>query len=227
MSYDKNQKLKPGLYAITPDNVSIKEVYRMVNLACQAGLPVLQWRRKDTRFEDALNQIPKIQDICDKYGTQLIINDDWQLAIEVGADGVHLGKDDGDVVEISNILRQKAPKDFMIGMSCYNDLSLLNIALEAKVDYIAFGALFPSRTKPQAVHANLDLFSQARRFYETHNVPCPSLVGIGGIDVNNAASVVKAGADNIAVISALFHTKQISARTKEFQQIFKELTHDN
>ena len=128
-------------------------------------------------------------------------------ALAIGADGVHLGRDDGDIVAARCALRGK-----LIGVSCYDSVAAARAAVAAGADYVAFGSVFPSATKPGAVRAPLGLFEEARAL----GVP---RVAIGGITPQNAASVLKAGADALAVISALFDAP-ISERGREFTRLF-------
>ncbi len=136
-----------------------------------------------------------------------LINDHWRLALDVGADGVHLGRDDADPVQV----RKEAGPDLLIGVSCYDELDRARRLLAAEPDYIAFGAVFPSPTKPHAVRAPLSLLTQARALAQEHIQPRPAVAAIGGITPNNAAIVAKSGADCIAVITALFEAPDITA----------------
>jgi thiamine-phosphate pyrophosphorylase len=131
-----------------------------------------------------------------------------QLAIAVGADGVHLGRDDGDVSAARAALPGK-----LLGISCYDSIGAAQIAVASGADYVAFGSVFPSATKPGAVRAPLGLFSEAK----TLGVP---LVAIGGITPQNAREVLQAGADALAVISAVFEAPDIGARAREFAGLF-------
>lgn len=213
-----------GVYAITPDWTDIERLYDAIEQVCEAGIALLQWRRKGTPVDLAIKQLEHVQSICHRHQIPLIINDDWQLAIAIHADGVHLGKDDGDILEISQRLRQQMPDNFIIGMSCYNRLDLLPLALKSQVDYIAFGALFASRVKPHAVHAPLSLFEAAKHFFTQQNAPMPALVGIGGINLKNAPKVIQSGATQIALISNLFEVENIYQTTRSFNTLFKGIS---
>lgn len=212
-----------GLYGITPDWPDFQRLLRAIESACEAGLPILQWRRKHTPFEIACEQAQRVARICQITGTTFIINDDWQLALEVQADGVHLGKEDASLTYVqSNITSKKRP--LLIGTSCYNDISIAQRSIEQSADYIAFGAIFTSPVKPEAVRAPLTLFKQAYALCNT--TPRPTLVGIGGITLHNAPAVIQAGADSIAVISGLFEQNDIYQTTQDFIQLFTHYNHD-
>src|SRR5699024_10638599 len=123
-----------------------------------------------------------------------IVNDSTELALACNADGVHLGRDDDNLA----LARQRLGPDKIIGSSCYNELKRAKAAVEADADYVAFGSVFPSTIKPDAVRAPLQLFTQSRQWLDTKR-PRPALVAIGGITQQNAAEVLTAGADSLAV----------------------------
>lgn len=207
-----------GLYGITPEWSDFGRLLDAVQQACKAGLPVLQWRRKNTPFELACVQAAQVAQYCKEYGTLFVINDDWRLALEVQADAVHLGRDDGDIQSIKNTLAEKQ-HSLLIGMSCYNQLPLAKQAIALDIDYFAFGAVFPSSVKPDAVHAPLSLFSDAQTLFT--QTPRQTMVAIGGITLDNAPAVIAAGADSIAVISGLFEQADVYNTCKAFNQLFK------
>ena len=148
--------------------------------------------------------------ITREHGITLIINDDLDLALAVGADGVHMGGDDGDLLAARN----RMPEGMLLGASCYNDLACARAAAAAGADYVAFGAIFPSGTKPLARRASLDLIRQARA-----ELAVP-IVAIGGITLHNAAEVIATGADSIAVIAALFDAPDIGKAARQFSDLF-------
>ncbi len=199
-----------GLYAITPDLTNTGLLLDKVQQALSHGARILQYRNKladaalATEQATALRQLTRDHEVC------LIINDDIDLALAVAADGVHLGGDDGDLVAA----RRRLPATMLIGASCYNDLERARAAVLAGADYVAFGAVFPSGTKPHARRAGLDLIRTARAELE---VP---IVAIGGITSGNAPGVIAAGADCVAVISALFDAADIAAKAEEFARLF-------
>ncbi len=199
-----------GLYAITPDCADTKDLLRRVRLALVGGARVLQYRNKSANTALRLTQASALRELTRELGVAFIVNDDAQLAAQVGADGVHLGAMDDGMVAARAVLG----KHKIIGISCYDRLSLARTAVDAGADYVAFGAFFPSRVKPDAVLADIELLRQARAEL---TVP---LVAIGGITLQNGAQLVQAGADALAVISALFNAADIADSAQEFSQFF-------
>jgi len=198
-----------GLYAITPEEEDTALLLRKLGAALAGGARVVQYRNKSSdrilRREQAAGMLAQ----CRRWQALLIINDDIELALAIGADGVHLGRDDGDIAAA----RLALGPERLLGASCYNRLELAAGAIAQGADHVAFGSVFASPTKPGAKRAPLTLFSQARSF----EAP---LVAIGGITVDNASDVIAAGADAIAVISALFEAPDIEARAREFAALF-------
>lgn len=202
--------MKRGLYAITPNLKNTAELLTKVEQALQGGAAILQYRNKQADAALRLEQARALRELTRQHGACLIINDDVQLAVQVGADGVHLGGDDGDLAAA----RAKLPQGMLLGASCYNDLELARTAVAAGVDYVAFGAVFASGTKPEARRASLELIKQARV-----EISLPIVV-IGGITPHNAAQVVAAGADCVAVIGALFESDEIRQTAEQFSRLF-------
>ncbi|SFN48790.1 thiamine-phosphate diphosphorylase [Formivibrio citricus] len=199
-----------GLYAITPNLKDTAEFLGKVEQALQGGAAILQYRNKQADAALRLEQARALRALTKQYGACLIINDDVQLAVQVGADGVHLGGEDGDLIEA----RARLSQGMLLGASCYNDLALAHAAVAAGVDYVAFGAVFASGTKPEARRASLELIKQARA-----EITLP-IVAIGGITPHNAAQVVAAGADCVAVIGALFESGNIRQTAERFAELF-------
>jgi thiamine-phosphate pyrophosphorylase len=199
-----------GLYAITPDSTDTPELLRRTRLVLSGGASALQYRNK---LEDAglrLQQATALRDLTREFSVTFIVNDDAQLAVQVDADGVHLGEADGELKAARTLLGA----DKIIGVSCYNQLSLAQEAVAAGADYVAFGAFYPSSVKPDAVRAEVVLLHQARvRF----SVP---LVAIGGITLGNAGALLEAGADSLAVISALFYAENCKTAAQNFSRLF-------
>lgn len=182
-----------GLYAVTPDEDDTAVLVAKCAAALDGGAHAIQYRHKSAPPALREAQARAIAALCRARGALFIVNDDAALAARMGADGVHLGEDDADLVVGRRIVGSGA----LIGISCYNDLARARAAVAGGADYVAFGSLFASTVKPQARRASLTLLGDARAL----GVP---VVGIGGIDAKNAAKVSAAGADAIAVISALF-----------------------
>jgi len=199
-----------GLYGVTPEWDDTGKLLRAVRQAAAGGMRALQLRRKAISEERRAAQARELAALCRDLGVVFLINDHWRLALEVGADGVHLGRDDADPVEV----RREAGPDLLIGVSCYNDLDRARRLLQAEPDYIAFGAVFTSPTKPQAVHAPLSLLAQAHELAKGHSLPRPAVAAIGGITPDNAVLVAQAGADAVAVITGLFEAPDITAAAR-------------
>lgn len=199
-----------GVYAITPDCADTVDLLHRVQLALAGKVQVLQYRNKSANTTQRLVQAHALRKLTRELAITFIVNDDAQLAAQVDADGVHLGVADGSVA----MARAALGIHKIIGISCYNRLSLAQDAVHAGADYVAFGAFFPSTIKPNAEVADIELLQQARA-----ELPVP-LVAIGGITLHNAASLVHAGADALAVISALFDAEDIMATAKKLSKLF-------
>jgi thiamine-phosphate pyrophosphorylase len=203
-----------GLYAITPDEADSVVLEAKVRAALAGGARIVQYRNKFTDKPLRHAQALALRALCRAAGAAFIINDDLALALAIDADGVHLGRDDGDIAAA----RQALGPVRLLGASCYDRLDLAQRALELGADHIAFGSVFSSPTKPGAVRASLTLFGRARRQWDA------PLIAIGGITADNAREVVAAGADAIAVISALFDAPHIEARARQFATLFNSQT---
>ena len=181
-----------GIYAITPDvSLNLDQVEKVIT---QHHISILQYRRKTTDDVLKLEEATKLRQLCLQHHTLFIINDDINLAQKVGADGVHLGKNDSSIQDA----RQQLGEHAIIGVSCYNDIDLAIKAQDRGANYVAFGALFPSNTKPDATKCSLSTITQAKAAL---NIP---IVGIGGIDFNNQQQALDVGCDAVAMINTLF-----------------------
>lgn len=198
-----------GLYAITPDELDTAGVLYKVRLALLGGAGVLQYRNKLADASLRAEQAGALRRLTREFGVPLIVNDDAALARHVEADGVHLGGEDGSVAEARTLLGDAG----IVGVSCYNRLPLAQEAVNQGADYVAFGAFFPSGVKPEAVVATLGLMQQAR-----HELQVP-IVAIGGITVQNGAQLLEAGADALAVISAVFAADDIQNAARQFAEL--------
>ena len=194
-----------GLYAVTPELADSELLLRKVTQAIKGGIAILQYRNKDRQN---LHEALALAALCRRAGTPFIVNDNLALALECGADGVHLGRDDGNVAAARSMLKGK-----LLGVSCYNSLEAARAAVAAGADYVAFGSVFASSTKPAAVRAPHSLFADARGL----GVP---LVAIGGITLENAPQLLGAGADALAVISDLFDAPDIAGRARAYGKVF-------
>jgi thiamine-phosphate pyrophosphorylase len=204
-----------GLYGVTPEWDDTARLLRAVQQAAAGGMQALQLRRKDVPQALRREQALALGRACRELGVVFLVNDHWELALEVGADGVHLGRDDADVAAV----RSRAP-DLIIGASSYDDIERARTMLDAGADYIAFGAVYPSPTKPAAVRAPLALFGQARALVQALPLPRAAVVAIGGITPANAALVAQAGADSVAVITGVFEAPDIAAAAAECARPF-------
>jgi len=183
----------------------------MVRQALIGGAKVVQYRDKSNEHEKRWKQAEVLVQLCKEYGAVSIINDDIELAKVVNADGVHLGEADADIAEAKAILGDKK----VIGISCYDDLSLAETAQSQGASYVAFGTMFASSTKPGNKLAGVKCIEEAKKLINI------SIVAIGGIDISNAETVVSAGADSIAVISALFGQDDIESTAQAFSDLYK------
>ncbi len=199
-----------GLYAITPDEPSTEALLRMVSSALKGGIAVLQYRNKLADTGLRRQQAEALLGLARPRGVPLIVNDDPALAAQIDADGAHVGRDDGAVAAARRLLPGK-----LLGASCYASLDAARAALAEGADHVAFGSMFASVTKPAATRAPLELFGAARSL----GVP---LVAIGGITMDNAAAVITAGADCVAVISDLFGATDVAARAQAYRRLFEK-----
>lgn len=199
-----------GVYAITPDCADTTELLHRVRLALIGKVRILQYRNKTANIAQRLEQVRALRELTREFSATFIVNDDIRLAEQADADGVHLGAADESV----DVARAALGMHKIIGVSCYNRLSLAHSAIHAGANYVAFGAFFPSVTKSDAVVADIELLRQARA-----EVDVP-LVAIGGIAPHNAEPLVHAGADALAVISALFDAEDIMATAQKLSKLF-------
>ena len=196
-----------GLYAITPDMADTAALLAKVEQVLKAGVALLQYRNKAMSKDKRLLQARELAPLARGYGVPLIINDDLDIALAVGANGVHLGRDDGDI----GAARAQLPGR-ILGASCYDSLDKAQAAVRAGADYVAFGAVYASPTKPEAVRAPLSLFGQ--------DLGVPRCA-IGGITLKNAPALISAGASLLAVISDVFDAPDITARAAAYRKLFE------
>lgn len=197
-----------GLYAITQtDNKSITTILAEIERVLSGGAVVVQYRDKNP--QNALLLASGLVKLCHQYHAPLIINDDIELALQVAADGVHLGKEDGAVAHA----RQRLGNDAIIGVSCYNSVDRAIEAQRDGADYVAFGRFFTSSSKPLAAPADINTLHQTKRVL---TVP---IVAIGGILPDNGGQLLDAGADLLAVIGGLF-TAQPEHAARAYRDLF-------
>jgi len=200
-----------GLYAIT-DALLIPDdrLTEAVEQAILGGARLIQYRDKSHDDARRLTQARALNELCQYHAVPLIINDDVELAAQVGAAGVHVGKDDSAFA----IARARLGGNALIGVSCYDRLDLALEAVRAGADYVAFGAFFPSPTKPTEIRASVALLRKARAAL---NVP---IVAIGGITPDNAPLLLDVGADALAVVSGVFGQPDIQAAARRYANLF-------
>ena len=200
-----------GLYAITPDrSMAPSQLLDAVEEALRGGARLLQYRRKGVSRAQAKPEIEALVASCERYDALLFVNDDVELARSAGAHGVHLGRDDGDYTALA----RDSGRRLLLGVSCYDSLTLARSAADAGVDYIAFGSLYPTSTKPEATHCPHAVLAQARA-----ELRLP-IVAIGGITPDNAASVLAAGADFVAAIGGVFDQPSIFESAARYARLF-------
>lgn len=201
-----------GLYLITNDDpFPILFEKLKVALATQQ-IAILQYRRKKVEFEQQLEEIEKIKNLCEQYETPFVINDNLALAAKFSL-GVHLGQGDGEIVDAVQQL-QKHKK--IIGRTCKNSLDFAKTAISEGATYVAFGAIYATATKPEAGSFGIEVVRQARKIFD---VP---ICAIGGLTVENAQPVIDAGADLCAVISDILgrEIQDIPARIYAWAKLF-------
>ncbi len=193
-----------GLYVVTAASRA-RSLEQSVAEAIAGGARVVQYRDKSSDAARRKLEAKALAALCREHGVAFIINDDIELAARVEADGVHVGQHDAAVAEARAALGEAA----IVGASCYDDLDRAERALAAGADYLAFGSVYPSVTKPESKIAPLSIFAEARALTDK------PLVAIGGINAGNIASVTAAGADCVAVIDAVFAADDIRAAAAE------------
>jgi thiamine-phosphate pyrophosphorylase len=196
-----------GLYAVTPPSLPVSLLIARVEAALQGGVRIVQYREKAAACAETARAL---RELCRRHGALFIVNDDLALAQAVDADGVHLGGSDGDL----SAARAALGPGKILGASCYADLELARTAQARGADYVAFGALYPSPSKPQAPLAPISLLARCRA-----ELALP-VCAIGGITLDNAPALIDAGADLVAVISDLFEAADVKGRALAFQRLF-------
>lgn len=206
--------MKPlrGLYGVTPDEPDTARLLTLVRAALEGGMRILQLRNKLASAALREEQARALRELTRAYGCVLIINDDTKLAAQVDADGAHLGAEDGSVREARALLGP----DKLLGATCYGKLENARIALADGADHVAFGGFFRSSVKPGNAQRPLSLLTEAKREFK---VP---VVAIGGITLATTPQLIAAGADSVAVITALFGAPDVTQAAREFCALFGE-----
>jgi thiamine-phosphate pyrophosphorylase len=200
-----------GLYLITPDTQEAPDrLAEHVARAISGGAGLVQYRHKGPDRQRRQAQANAIFAVCRLAGVPFIVNDDLDLAASLGADGIHLGRDDENPIEA----RRRLGPHAIVGVSCYDDLALARAAERAGASYVAFGSFFPSTTKPHAVRASVELLSAAR---DSLRIPA---VAIGGITPQNGGLLIAAGARMLAVVTGVFAQPDLAAAARAYASLF-------
>lgn len=201
-----------GLYLLTRETADTDALIAGVAAAINGGARVVQYRDKSHDPLRRRQQASELAALCRRHHVVLIINDDVELALIVDAAGVHLGEHDGSVADA----RLRLGPDRIIGVSCYDQLAAAERAVAEGADYVAFGAFFPSNTKPLARRAAPEVLRDARR------QPVPA-VAIGGIDASNAAFLIESGASAVAVLGAVWDAPDMGAAAQAISSLFSNV----
>ena len=198
-----------GLYVITDHDLLGDSLIAQASAAIKGGARILQYRDKTRDNARRISEAQTLASLCKQYQVIFLINDDVSLALEVDAEGVHLGQQDTDI----SLARAQLGAHKIIGITCHNDLKAAIQAEQKGADYVAFGRFFPSRTKPDAPPASLDILVQAKAQLQ---IP---VAAIGGITPDNARQLIKAGADMLAVIHGIFGTVDTKQTAQKFMRL--------
>lgn len=202
-----------GLYAITSEAICADTtvLLRSVEAALKGGAALIQYRDKKSDAAAKRDKAQRLLELCHRYRAPFIINDDAALAASIGADGVHLGRSDGDIAHARTLLGATA----LIGATCGDSLERAQTAIAQGANYVGFGRFFESRTKPEAPPAELALLTQAR---PKLRVP---ICAIGGLTPDNARPVIAAGADLIAAVGGIFGAEDIETAARAYTELFQ------
>ena len=202
-----------GLYLITNDDPIELLLAKLEGAMATYEVAVLQYRRKKVAKEDQAYEIEYMKQMCEQYKVPFVINDDLETAVKYGV-GVHLGQDDGSIQEAV----ERLPKNVLIGRSCNNSLELAEQAIADGANYVAFGAIYATDTKPEAGNIGLETLKQAK---SKLNIP---ICAIGGLTVENSKEVIEAGADLCAVISDVLGRSMstVGQRVYDWSELFAE-----
>ena len=197
-----------GLYVITDPLLCSDKLVEKVEQAILGGAQIIQYRNKLADAQTQYTEAAALQSLCQQHQRTFLINDNVSLALQVNADGVHLGQTDGDITAA----RKNLGEDKIIGVTCHSDIHAAKMAQQQSANYVAFGRFYPSKTKPTAPPAKIEVLQQAQQQLE---IP---VVAIGGISVENASNLINAGADMLAVIHAVFAQENIKQAAADLAQ---------
>jgi thiamine-phosphate pyrophosphorylase len=212
-------KFPVGLYGVTPDWDDAARLEQAVRAAARGGMKALQLRHKTAEPALRRHLAQALLPVCHELGLVFLINDDWRLALELGAHGVHVGQHDDDPA----LVRREIGPEMLLGVSCYADPQRAQRLLVEQVAYIAFGAMYASSTKPHAPTAPLRVLSEGQALCQALGVPRPAVVAIGGIGITEASTLASAGADTIAVVGSLFLAPDIEAAARALSAPFTQM----
>jgi len=201
-----------GIYAILPADLDTADLLAKAEACLRGGVRILQYRDKKQGYKRQIKRAKALRQLSHDYKAQFIINDSVPLACDAEADGVHLGRDDApNLIQ----LRNTVGNDFLIGITCRADAAFAKSALKDGADYVSFGAVWKTHSKPEVPEIGLNRLAKARQIF-----PDANLCAIGGITLNNIAPVKAAGADCAAVISGLFAADDIQIRAEKLVEIW-------
>lgn len=209
----KSSRLR-GLYGITDEQLlpNTHVLLRAVEAALRGGMTILQYRVKTLNRGEQTRQAMALKKLCIEHDALFIVNDDVALAQAVEADGVHIGRDDSDIATARAQLGASA----IIGCSCYNQLERAQAARQQGADYVALGRFFPSKTKPGAVQADMELLREATRQMD---IP---VCAIGGISLDNAPLLIEQGAHMLAVVNDLFAAASVQQQAQALSDLLTQ-----
>jgi len=205
-----SEKLIRGIYGILPADLEMADLLERAEAALKGGVKTLQFRDKKQGYKHQLKRANALRELTARYSAKLIVNDSIQLAQETGADGVHLGK--GDIENLA-VLRSEAGEALILGVTCRADAAFGKHALDAGADYLSFGAVFPTTSKPEVPTIGLPRLQKARQLF-----PDANIVAIGGITLEEIPAVKSTGVDAAAIISGLFAANDIESVAKALSE---------
>jgi len=203
-----------GIYGILPADIPLKDLLSKAEAALKGGVRTLQLRDKKQGYKRALKRAHALRALTREYAARMIINDSVQLALESGADGVHLGRE--DMKSIATI-RSEVKRPLIIGVSCKADAAFARHVLDEGADYVSFGAIFPTSSKEKAVPIGLPRLAKVRQLF-----PDANICAIGGITLESLPAVKAAGADCAAVISALFGEDDVESIARNMLETWEK-----
>lgn len=203
-----------GIYGILPSDLETDDLLAQAESALMGGVRILQFRDKKQGYKRALQRAQALRQLTLEYKAIFIVNDSIQLALDCGADGVHLGRNDE---ALTTATLKEIGDNMLVGITCRADAALAKSVLDSGVDYVAFGAIWKSESKPEVPEIGLSRLAKARQMF-----PDANICAIGGISAENIAAVKAAGADCAALISGLFSAQDIEARAGQLVEAWSQ-----